>query len=49
MPRLSGIDVWFNSDKSTIEKCDIPDALGEVAGSGVDQAVDLRNQILGPI
>ena len=29
--------------RRTTEKCDILDALGEVAGSGVDQAVDLRN------
>ena len=35
------------TSRTTIEKCDIPDALGEVAGSGVDQAVDLRNQSFG--
>ena len=35
------------TSRTTIEKCDIPDALGEVAGSGVDQAVGLRNQSFG--
>ena len=52
----SGCHAWVElmfdlivTSRRTTEECDIPDALGEVAGSGVDQAVDLRNQILGPI